>query len=48
MPIIATGYLDGERVGIVRVFNRDTGVFVELTDGRIDLLDAVSLLQWRA
>lgn len=46
--VIATGYLDGERIEIVRVFNNGAGVFIELADGRTDLLDAVSLLQWRA
>lgn len=44
--VIGQGVLDGERVEIVRVFNKDSDIFVDLKDGRTELIDFINLLQW--
>lgn len=44
--IIGTGIVDGEHIGITRVFNQGSRILVELADGRVENIEVVNLLQW--
>jgi hypothetical protein len=46
MKTIATGYLDGVMVNIVRISHENSRTVIELDNGATDLLDYVDRLQF--